>query len=126
MIDIKSVEDCSRISDKLRRKSLELFMSLLTEGTYNPEEEGWLCYIEEGDDLRNGLQHVNLYKNSLYEGVLYWELEGLYEIIIVLNNDFCMGYIIPSEIVDEELLDSMHEVGIDRTTNARTRLGIVG
>jgi hypothetical protein len=129
MIHIKSIKDAEKVKNPVHKEALKLYIKLLLEGRdYNVENEGWLCYIEAGDSLTNGFQHltdgVGLLSGGLYDGVIHLAKEGLYEIIIVMNNEFVMAYFVPDELVTEELIQVILENDPSEEENVQVRLGL--
>ncbi len=70
------------------------------ESAYDPESEGFIVYLESGDDLPDSSPFLSLGLESTltglpFEGVRYHPKWKCFEAILVLNNSFALSFIIP-------------------------------
>lgn len=70
-------------------------------GGWEPEEHGWAVLLETPEDLedRDGLQLGSGLLDAPIEGVERLAELGVYTVIIILNNDFGLGYVVPETIL---------------------------
>ena len=77
---------------------------------YDPEKEGWLVYFEKGDNLFEDNSEAVIHKEN--DGIYHtwgdispgWEfviqVDDLWIISMVVNNEFVMTYYLPDDVVD--------------------------
>lgn len=139
MIAIKYKSDLNKISNVRHRVVLRNVLSNLdaTVSEYNlepwnPDENGYSIYIQNlKDDITKDVPHLNNSEEGLlcfgtitqdpphigwcWEAVTYFEKAKLYEIVIIMNDDFGIGYYVPNdEFINKRLkeaLDEMHSNG---------------
>jgi hypothetical protein len=68
---------------------------------YQPDIHGFIVYLEAGDDESSSLQlsALNLslaFSDLPFEGGQYYPEFDCFELILVLNNDFALTFIIPN------------------------------
>lgn len=113
MIIVKSVEDAKAIPEKYRGIIHDRASTLFGLPFWIPDDNGYIILIEKGDDLTE-LPHLNKVDGGLYckvdnaigafwEYVQYYETTNMYEVTIICNDDFGIGYFIPAELAPDDL-----------------------
>jgi len=131
MILIKRTEDLANIGDIRHRailadtlKNLESEVIEYDLGSWEPDDNGYSIYIENAKDDITKLPHLNESEQGLlcygsitkdtphvgwcWEQVRYYFDADLYEICIIMNNEFGIGYYIPNdEFIDGRLKSAL-------------------
>ena len=124
MIVIKKFEDIAVIKNDRHREALEWFFKGVMVDMYkhaSPEDCGWTVYFEEGDDLF-GINLEANFQSEEHKGIYFdqgeygtgWEdvstYEGMWNVLVLMNNEFGMNYFIPDEDwVDPILIDTLKD-----------------
>jgi hypothetical protein len=101
MIALKSIEDLKGITNLNHLLVIGELLRVYIEGfngddVYIPENSGWMVYVESPEDC-DKIEDLNFRGSCMWEGVASFDTEGLFEIIVLYNNEFCMSYFIPFE-----------------------------
>lgn len=70
-------------------------------GGWEPEEHGWAVLLEKPEDLddHDGLQLGEGLLDAPIEGVERLAELGVYTVVVILNNDFGLGFVVPEAIL---------------------------
>lgn len=130
MIEIKSIEDCKQVTNPAHNAVVTGILKSWMEdqasvvdfegGKYpwKAEDNGHIVYIERMSDC-DKITDLTEEEFCRWEAVAYFHAEGIYEIIVLHNNEFGIGYFIPKENVSDRL-----EAHMARETNLFTEITI--
>lgn len=135
MITIKYKSDLEKIVNEKHREILADVLSNLDTVVsehnlepWNPDEQGYSIYIEnQKDDITKDVPHLNNSEEGLlcfgtitqdpphigwcWEVVTYLEKANLYEIVILMNDEFGIGYYVPNdEFINKRLKEALEEM----------------
>ena len=104
-IEVAQLPDDHRVMIRQLFQQLQL-MGGVTDGddpaesSYDPDRDGFIVYLEQGDDLPDSSSFLWLELESTltaqpFEGARYHSQWQCFEAILVLNNSFALSFIIP-------------------------------
>lgn len=136
MILLKSLEDCDKITSAEQRKAAVYITSMLLEQIEGEpvtmEESGYTILIDNRtDNIEIGMPHLNDSERGLlcygtlgtteeahvgwaWEAVAYFLNERVYHIVIICNNEFGVGYLVPDdEFMHPELRAALEKIMVE-------------
>ena len=112
MYHIKYTEDFHQIEDEKIRNWLKQENPYIPTkndvSSFNPDESGWLIYLDEKDAINNLNTGIGAIDDIL--NVNYWEFVvfnpelKLWNAVVILNNDFGIAIAIPDSIIKDSPL----------------------
>lgn len=80
-------------------------------GGWEPEEHGWAVLLEGPEDLddRDGLHLGEGLLDAPIEGVERLAELGVYTVVVILNNDFGLGFVVPEAILTPAQRDGLDD-----------------
>ena len=128
MIIIKCRDDINKIKNVFHQHAIyDWYFTMDFREDYDPSEEGWVVYIEDGDEIINLKEDIpeamlfketeGIYHSMVEPGIPGWEavdrIDEMFNVLVLMNNEFGMNYFIPRrENMDTKLRMALSEESI--------------